>query len=86
MLSFDLKNLSAQWHEGGGESKDVVWYAPDFAWSCPGYLARVMPRILRVVRIGKPRRDAAFRGWYEAAANRAAALLCNVDSGSKPEF
>ena len=23
-------------------------YAPNLAWSCPGYLARVMPRILRV--------------------------------------
>jgi hypothetical protein len=50
--------FSVQWHEGGGVSN----YAPDFAWSCPGYLARMMPRILRADGLEKPRGDAAFGG------------------------
>ena len=66
--------FSVQWYEGGGVSN----YAPDFAWSCAGYLARMMPRILhwscpgylarlmtRILRadgLEKPRGDAAFGG------------------------
>src|ERR1051326_2321118 len=41
-------------HEGGGVSN----HAPNFAWSCPGYLARGMTRILRV---------SSGRNWRGAA-------------------
>jgi len=52
-------SFCVQWHEGGGVSNND----PNFAWSCPGYLARVMPRILRVVGLGKAAWGRGFWGW-----------------------
>ncbi len=52
-------SFCVQWHEGGGGSNN----APNFAWSCPGYLARVMPRILRVV------------GWEKRVGTRLLGLV-----------
>jgi len=62
-----------------------VWDAPNFAWSCPEYLARLMTRILRVVGWEKPRGYAAF--WVVVPLHGMAGIFLlskMADRRSKP--